>query len=48
MSNLIKTDMAYKNWTVDVSKRFRQSQLKLEKCQQDADDSVNANGGAQL
>ena len=28
MSNLIKTDKAYKNWISDVSKRFRQSQLK--------------------
>lgn len=28
MSNLIKTDKAYKNWIFDVSKRFRQSQLK--------------------
>lgn len=28
MSNLIKTDEAYKNWICDVSKRFRKSQLK--------------------
>lgn len=28
MSNLIKTDTAYKNWISDVSKRFRKSQLK--------------------
>lgn len=28
MSKLIKTDKAYKNWLSDISKRFRQSQLK--------------------
>ena len=28
MSNLIKVDDEYKNWIADVSKRFRQSQLK--------------------
>ena len=28
MSNLIKTDKVYKKWISDVSKRFRQSQLK--------------------
>ena len=28
MSNLIKTDEKYRNWIKDVSKRFRQSQLK--------------------
>lgn len=28
MSNLIKTDTAYKNWISDVLKRFRKSQLK--------------------
>lgn len=28
MSNLMKTDTVYKNWISDISKRFRQSQLK--------------------
>ena len=28
MSSLIKTDKEYKNWISDISKRFRQSQLK--------------------
>ena len=28
MSSLIKTDTKYRNWIKDVSKRFRQSQLK--------------------
>ena len=28
MSNLIKTNVKYRNWIKDVSKRFRQSQLK--------------------
>ena len=28
MSGLIKTDIKYRNWIKDVSKRFRQSQLK--------------------
>ncbi|MBQ3335128.1 MAG: DUF1016 family protein [Eubacteriaceae bacterium] len=28
MSHLIKTDVKYRNWIADVSKRFRQSQLK--------------------
>ena len=28
MSSLIKTDEKYRNWIKDVSRRFRQSQLK--------------------
>lgn len=28
MSNLIKIDNEYKNWITEVSKRFRQTQLK--------------------
>ena len=28
MSKLIKTDPAYKAWIMDVSRRFRRSQLK--------------------
>ena len=28
MSKLIKTDAVYRNWIQEVSKRFRQSQIK--------------------